>query len=172
MIVQGFPPEKLHIASFNTSGTLLKPRHHSAAGVEHMLKGIGASGGTIYSSGVKVFHDAKVRIPSGADLILFAVGDEAGEQGELFASNLKTWGYVPRAFAHIVNVSFAHHRGNTVRRAAEILGVPYTEVNVEQMTDVYQVQRTLKAVLEAQPYRANGSLIEKIMQTDLLVAPY
>ena len=57
-------------------------------------------------------------------------------------------------------------------RAAEILGVPYTEVNVEQMTDVYQVQRTLKAVLEAQPYRENGSLIEKIMQTDLLVAPY
>ena len=46
MIVQGFPPEKLHIASFNTVGTVLKPRHHSAAGVQHMLKGIGASGGT------------------------------------------------------------------------------------------------------------------------------
>src|SRR5436190_4277488 len=52
MIVQGFPPEKLHIASFNTVATLLKPRHHSAAGVQHMLKGIGASGGTIYSSAI------------------------------------------------------------------------------------------------------------------------
>ena len=52
MIVQGFPPEKLHIASFNTVGTLLKPRHHSAAGIQHMLKGIGASGGTIYGSAI------------------------------------------------------------------------------------------------------------------------
>src|SRR5436190_6651809 len=89
MIVQGFPPEKLHIASFNTTGTVLKPRHHSAAGVQNMLKGIGASGGTIYSSGVRVFHEQGVRIPKGAAMILFAVGDEAGEQGDLFARNLQ-----------------------------------------------------------------------------------
>jgi hypothetical protein len=172
MIVQGFPPEKLHISSFNTVGTLLRPRHHSAAGVQHMLKSIGASGGTIYSSGVSVFRDAKVRIPEGAELVLFAVGDEDGEQADLFAQNLRTWGYVPSAMAHIVNVARGSQRGNTVRRAAEILGVPYTEVNVQQFTDVYQVQRTLKAVLEAQPYREKGSMIEKIMQTDLLVSPY
>ncbi len=172
MIVQGFPPEKLHIASFNTVGTLLKPRHYSAAGVKHMLKSIGASGGTIYSSGVHVLHDHGVRIPAGADLILFAVGDEAGEDPSLFAQNLKQYGYVPRAIAHIVNVARDSQRGRTVRGAAEVLGVPYTEVNVEQFTDVYQVQRTLKAVLEAQPYREKGSLIEKIMQTELLVSPY
>jgi hypothetical protein len=172
MIVQGFPPEKLHISAFNTVGTLLKPRHYSAAGVQHMLKSLGASGGTIYSSGVRVFHDKGVRIPQGADLILFAVGDEAGEQGDLLAANLKQWGYVPSGIAHIVNVGRDSQRGNTVQRAAEVLGVPYTEVNVEQFTDVYQVQRTLKAVLEAQPYREKGSLIEKIMQTELLVSPY
>lgn len=172
MIVQGFPPEKLHISSFNTVGTLLKPRHYSAAGIQHMLKSIGASGGTIYSSGVRVFHEAGVRIPDEAELILFAVGDEAGENGSLFAENLRTWGYVPSAIAHIVNVAHNSHRGNTVRRAAEQLGVAYTEVNVEQFTDVYQVQRTLKAVLEAQPFREKGSLIEKIMQTELLVSPY
>ena len=172
MIVQGFPPEKLHIASFNTTGTVLKPRHHSAAGVQHMLKGIGASGGTIYSSGVRVFHDNGVRIPKDANLILFAVGDEAGEEGDLFAANLQQWGYVPKAIAHIVNVARNENRGSTVRRAAEVLGVPYTEVNVEQFTDVYQVQRTLKAVLEAQPHREKGSMIEKIMQTELLVSPY
>jgi hypothetical protein len=105
-------------------------------------------------------------------LVLFAVGDEDGEQADLFAQNLRTWGYVPSAIAHIVNVARGSQRGNTVRRAAEILGVPYTEVNVQQFTDVYQVQRTLKAVLEAQPYREKGSMIEKIMQTDLLVSPY
>src|SRR5262249_7479080 len=78
MIVKGFPPEKLHIVSFNTVGTVLKPRHYSAAGIQHMLKGIGASGGTIYSSALKAFHESGVRIPQGADLILFAVGDEEG----------------------------------------------------------------------------------------------
>ena len=83
MIVQGFPPEKLQISSFNTAGTLLKPRHYSAAGIQHMLKGIGASGGTIYSSGVRAFHDNGVRIPEKAELILFAVGDEAGEEDGL-----------------------------------------------------------------------------------------
>ena len=172
MIVQGFPPEKLHISSFNTAGTQLKPRHYSAAGIQHMLKGIGASGGTIYSSGVRAFHDCGVRIPENAELILFAVGDEAGEEGSLFAGNLKQWGYVPSAIAHIVNVAPGSQRGNTVRGAAEVLGVAYTEVNVEQFTDVYQVQRTLKAVLEAQPFRQKGSMIEKIMQTELLVSPY
>ena len=172
MIVQGFPPEKLHIASFNTMGTVLKPRHHSAAGVQHMLKGIGASGGTIYSSAIDAFHDSGVHVPAGADLILFAVGDEAGEDGETLATHIAKAGYGVKAIAHIVNVAQGSSRGNTVRRAAEVLGLPYTEVNVEQFTDVYQVQRTLKAVLEAQPFREKGSMIEKIMQTELLVSPY
>ena len=172
MIVQGFPPAKLHIASFNTTGTVLKPRHHSAAGVQHMLKGIGASGGTVYGSAITALRDNGVRLPSGAELIIFAVGDEAGEAGESFAQNIQNSGYTPRAFAHIVNVARNESRGTTVRRAAEVLRVPYTEVNVEQFTDVYQVQRTLKAVLEAQPYREKGSMIEKIMQTELLVSPY
>jgi len=172
MIVQGFPPEKLHIASFNTVGTVLKPRHHSAAGIQHMLKGIGASGGTIYSSAIDVFRESGVRVPAEADLILFAVGDEAGENGEILAQHIRNAGYAVKAIAHIVNVAPGSTRGNTVRCAAEVLGLPYMEVNVEQFTDVYQVQRTLKAVLEAQPFREKGSMIEKIMQTELLVSPY
>ena len=172
MIVQGFPPEKLHIASFNTAGTILRPRHHSAAGIQHMLKGIGASGGTIYGSAIGAFRESGVRIPAEAELILFAVGDEAGENGEVFATNITKAGYPVKAIAHIVNVARGTARGITVRRAAEVLRLPYTEVNVEQFTDVYQVQRTLKAVLEAQPFREKGSMIEKIMQTELLVSPY
>jgi hypothetical protein len=172
MIVQGFPPEKLHIASFNTVGTVLKPRHHSAAGIQHMLKGIGASGGTLYCSAIDALHDSGVRVPADAGLIVFAVGDEAGESGELLAQHIRNAGYTPKAIAHIVNVAPNSARGTTVRRASEVLGLPYTEVKVEQFTDVYQVQRTLKAVLEAQPFREKGSMIEKIMQTELLVSPY
>ena len=172
MIVQGFPPEKLHIASFNTVGTILKPRHHSAAGIQHMLKGIGASGGTIYSSAIDAFRDSGVRVPAGADLILFAVGDEAGEGGAFLAQHIRDAGYSVKGIAHIVNVAPGSARGETVRRASEVLGVPYLEINVERFTDVYQVQRTLKAVLEAQPFREKGAMIEKIMQTELLVSPY
>jgi len=137
-----------------------------------MLKGIGASGGTIHSSAIDAFRDSGIRIPSEADLILFVVGDEAGEDGEILATHITKAAYGVKAIAHIVNVAQGSTRGNTVRRAAEVLSLPYMEVNVEQFTDVYQVQRTLKAVLEAQPFREKGSMIEKIMQTELLVSPY
>lgn len=169
MIVQGFPPEKLHIAAFNTTGTVLKPKQYSSAGIKHMLKGIGAGGGTIYGSAITALHAQGVRVPPEAGLIVFAVGDEEGEAGEQFAQAIRNCGYAPRAFAHIVNGS---SRGFTVRGAAEALGIPYTAVAVDQFTDVYQVQRTLKAVLEAQPFRSKESLVEKILQTELLTTPY
>lgn len=172
MIIQGFPPEKLHISCFNTVDNILKPRHYSAAGIQHMLKGIGAGGGTMYSVGIAAFSANGVRIPPEADLIIFAVGDEAGESGTAFARNISDYGYQPSAFAHIVNVAPRFNRGNTVRRAAEVLKAPYTEVDVNQFTDVYQVQRTLKAVLEAQPYRGKESLVERILKTELLTKPY
>ena len=59
-----------------------------------------------------------------------------------------------------------------MRRASDILGVPYTEVDVEQFRDVYQVQRTLKGILEAQPFRGREPLVEKILRTELLAKPY
>lgn len=172
MIVQGFPEERLHISCFNTIGYLMKPKHYSAKGIRHMLKTVGASGGTMYSSGMAVFRANRVRIPDGADLIVFAVGDEAGESGDDLARNIRGYGYSPTAFAHIVNVAGGWARGTTVRRASEALGVPYTEVDVAQLHDVYQVQRTLKAILEAQPFRGSESLIEKVLKTELLTKPY
>jgi len=172
MIVQGFPKEKLHISCFNTVGYLLKPKQYSAKGIRHMLKAVGASGGTIYSSGMAVFKAKRVRVPDSADLIIFAVGDEAGEAGEDFARYILKYGYKPSAFAHIVNVAPGWARGQTVRRASEVLGVPYTEVDIEQLRDVYQVQRTLKGILEAQPFRGSESLIEKVLRSELLTKPY
>jgi len=172
MIVQGFDPAKLHVSCFNTIGQLLRPRHHSAAGIKHMLAPLFASGGTTYSMGMAVFEVNRVRIPDDAELIVFAVGDEAGETGAQFARNITSYGYKPSAFAHIVNVARGWNRGHTVRGAAEELGVPYTEVDVDQFRDVYQVQRTLKAVLEAQPFRQKTSLVEKILMTELMVKPY
>ena len=172
MIVQGFPKDRVHIAAFNTVGYLLRPRHWSGKGVDHMLKAVQASGGTMYSAGLAAFRANRVELPKGAETILFCVGDEAGEAGQEFARNLDGWGYRPAAIAHLVNVAEGWSRGRTVRGAADALQVPYTEVAVDQFTDVYQVQRTLKAVLEAQPFRARQSLVEKILQAPLLTKPY
>lgn len=172
MMVQGFPQEKLYISCFNTVGNWLKPRHYSAAGIAHMLGHVRAAGGTNHSVGVQVFQMNRVRIPQDAELILFVVGDEAGESGRQFARAIRDSGYHPTAFAHMVNVAPGWARGSTVRDAASELGLPYTEVVVDQFCDVYQVQRTLKAVLEATPHRTGISLVEKILQTELLVKPY
>jgi len=171
-IVQGFPVEKLHIASFDTVGQILRLRHASAAGVAHMLSPVKAGGGTSYSSAITAFQAAQVRIPDGAELIVFAVGDEQGEAGENFALTIRKSGYRVSAFAHVVNVCQNWGRGQTVRRAAEVLSVPYLEVNVAQLCDVYQVQRTLRAVLEATPFHSRMALVEKILATPLLVKPY
>ncbi|MDF1813060.1 MAG: hypothetical protein P1V20_12630 [Verrucomicrobiales bacterium] len=174
MIAQGFPQDRVHISAFNTVGYLLRPRHWSGKGIDHMLQSVQAGGGTNYSSGLAVFRANRVRVPDNADLILFCVGDEAGESGENFARFAQQCGYQPSAIAHIVNVAKGWSRGSTVRRASEVLGVPYTEMAVEQFTDVYQVQRTLKALLESQPYKSaeRVSLVEKILQTPLLTKPY
>ena len=174
MIVQGFPQERVHVAAFNTMGYLLRPRHWSGKGIDHMLKAVQAGGGTSYSSGLAAFSANRVRIPDEADLILFCVGDEAGESGENFAQFARHCGYQPSAIAHIVNVAQGWSRGSTVRRAAEVLEVPYTEIAVDQFTDVYQVQRTLEALLASQPYKSadRQSLVEKILQTPLLTKPY
>lgn len=171
-IAQGFPQEKLHISCFNTIGYLMKPKHYSAKGIRHMLKAVQAGGGTMYSAGMAVFHVNRVRIPEEADLIVFAVGDEAGESGEEFARNIRSYGYQPSAFAHLVNVASGWSRGHTVRRASEALGASYTEVDVTQLQDVYQVQRTLKGILEAQPFRGSESLVEIVLRTELLTKPY
>src|SRR6185436_6858063 len=44
-ILAGFPLEKLHIATFDTIGTVLKPKAASRAAVQHMLSSVKAGGG-------------------------------------------------------------------------------------------------------------------------------
>jgi hypothetical protein len=45
-ILAGFSLDKVHIATFDTMGTVLRPKTASRAAVRHMLSGISASGGT------------------------------------------------------------------------------------------------------------------------------
>src|SRR5215468_10010561 len=52
-ILAGFPPEKIHIASFDTMGTVLVPKAATRTAVQHMLAKIGASGGTVHGAAVQ-----------------------------------------------------------------------------------------------------------------------
>jgi hypothetical protein len=166
-ILAGFPPEKVYIASFDTSGTVLRPKAPTRAGIQHMLSGVRADGGTLHHSAVYTLARSGVRIPGGAQLVVIVVGDEAGEEGERFARSFTESGFDVSAIALLVNV--AATRGDTVRRCAQALNVPFSEVAIGQFEDPYQVPRVLRALLDApRTGVARFGLVERVMATPLL----
>jgi hypothetical protein len=167
-ILAGFPMEKLHIASFDTMGTVLKPKAASRPAVQHMLQGIKAAGGTVHAAALHALQASGVRIPAGAKLIVIVVGDEAGESGDQLARAFNDFGYEPAAMALMVSV--AAGRGHTVRGCAQHLRVPFGEVQIDQFADPYQVPRVLKALLEAPtlPGVVQSGWVEKVMKTPIL----
>src|SRR5262249_46446686 len=174
-ILAGFSPEKVHIASFDTMGTVLVPKAPSRAAVQHMLARIKAAGGTIHGAAVRALYQAGVRVAEGARLAVIVAGDEGGEDGRLLAQTFREFGYPVAAMALIAAV--AHGRGTTVRSCAQVLEVPFAEVDVGQFEDPYQVPRVLRALLEApvptdfaSPGIVRQSWIDKVMQTPLLDA--
>jgi hypothetical protein len=167
-ILAGFPLEKLHIASFDTVGTVLRPKASSRTAVQHMLQGLKASGGTTHAAAVLALHRGGVKVPVEAKLIVIVVGDEAGEAGDQFARVFRECGYTVAAMALLVSVAGA--RGSTVRTCAGQLKVPFSEVAVDQFSDPYQVPRVLKALMDA-PTAAGASQsgwVERVMRTPLL----
>jgi hypothetical protein len=172
-ILAGFPEEKLHIATFDTVGTVLKPKAPSRAAVQHMLKGISAGGGTVHGASLYALYAAGVKIPQGAKLIVIVIGDEAGESGKSFADAFGRYGYKPDALALLLSVSQANQRGATVTQCATEMSLPFSMVEVAQFEDPYQVTRVLTALMEA-PIGASGTRtsgwVEKVMRTKVLTA--
>ena len=175
-ILAGFPPERLHIATFDTMGRVLRPKATSRAGVTHLLSTVNAGGGTVHGAALRALRVAEVEIPAGAALIVIVVGDEAGESGSGFAEAFRSYGYQPSAIALIVNVDSGWQRGSTVRDASADLGVPFSEVEVDQFDDPYQVTRVLKTLLDApvadrsRP-AASYPWLDKVLATPLLTGP-
>jgi hypothetical protein len=171
-ILAGFPTEKLHIASFDTMGTVLKPKAASRAAVQHMLQNINAAGGTVHGAAVRALYESGVRIPDTAKLIVIVVGDEAGEQGKDLARAFHDHKFAVHAVGILDSV--ASGRGRTVQDCARELGVPFSEVQIEQFDDPYQVPRVLKALLDA-PKAASvvrqSGWVERVMKTPLLQLP-
>jgi hypothetical protein len=73
--------------------------------------------------------------------------------------------------AMLVSVAGHGARGNTVRSGAAFMKVPFSEVNVSQFDDPYQVTRVLKALLDA-PVAVGAApqigWVERVMKTKLL----
>ncbi len=170
-ILAGFPLEKLNIATFDTMGTVLRPKAATRAAVQHMLKGINADGGTVHGAAVRALHAADLRMGPASRLVVIVVGDEAGEAGDQFARSFRECGYDVSAMAMLVSVAGHGARGNTVRTCAAFMKVPFSEVNVSQFDDPYQVTRVLKALLDA-PVAVGATpqsgWVERVMKTRLL----
>ncbi|HSO36823.1 MAG TPA: vWA domain-containing protein [Labilithrix sp.] len=172
-ILAGFPEDKVHIASFDTVGTVLKPKAPNRAAVQHMLAAIKAGGGTMHASGVRALHQTGFRVPAGSKLVVIVVGDEAGEDGKQLARAFGEYGYEVAALAVMVNVSGV--RGRTVQECAQTLGIPFSEVQIDQFEDPYQVPRVLRALLEAPKLGsvagAQIAWLERVLATPLLQLP-
>jgi hypothetical protein len=171
-ILAGFPAEKVAIATFDTMGTVLRPKAPTRAGIQHMLAGIRAEGGTIHGAAVRALFLSGLRYPADTRLIVIVVGDEAGEQGAGLAAEFKRLGYEVAALALLLNV--AHTRGTTVRNCAGELEIPFSEVKIDQFDDPYQVPRVLKALLDAPRFASTTKqfgLVERVMATPLLEPP-
>lgn len=170
-ILAGFPLERLHVAAFDTMGTVLRPKASSRAAVQHMLAPIKAAGGTMHGAAVQALHRDGLRVTGDTKLIVIVVGDEAGELGANLAQTFRQLAYRVDAIALLFS---GGHRGSSVRDCAKALGVPYSEVKADQFDDPYHVPRVLKALLEAPAAKATvptSALVEKIMATPLLEPP-
>jgi hypothetical protein len=179
--VQGFPRDRIHIATFNTSGHERLVRHASAAGVQQAFAGVRAGGGTDYGAGVQALQRHKPQADE--DVLFIFVGDE---QANPFAAAVRHSGLNPLAFGliKVVDPNFFGGRyaagGTCVQETAAQLGIPCFKIESETFQDPYSIPRTIRALVAATPvgqveHRAatyqRVSLIDQILQTDLLKKP-
>ncbi len=173
-ILAGFPLEKLHCATFDTVGTVLRPKAATRTAVQHMLATVKADGGTVHAAAVRALAQTGLTFPVSARLVVIVVGDEAGEAGDQFARVFRDVGYQVSALALLLSLAPSAARGMTVRSCAASLGVPYSEVDVTSFDDPYQVPRVLQALLDA-PVAVGAAprqgWVERVMTTKLLALP-
>ncbi len=170
--LQAFPLDRLHVSVFNTSGREIIIKHASAAGVENAFRGIMASGGTQYSTGVKVLAYHKP-LPN-EDVLMIFVGDEECSHPH-FVPTIQESGLRPMAFG-LIKPSGS---GKVVQTTAAMLGIPCFMIAQETFADPYAIPRTIQALVASTPVgtpvvpRAapRVTLVDTILKTDLLKKP-
>jgi hypothetical protein len=182
--LQGFKPEQLHVATFNTTGRVVNIKHASAAGVTQAFRGIQAGGGTSHSAGVRALQHIKPK--PGSDVLFFFVGDE---EDRPFAPAVQASGLNPMAFG-FVKTTAQHgaaawryrqgYKASAVRDTASQLEIPCFMVDEGTFDDPYAITRTIRNLVAATPvgqavpgYVApkRVTLVDQILKTDILQKP-
>lgn len=172
--LQGFPPEQVHVCTFNTVGRLVNIKHSSAAGVTQAFMGIRAAGGTDYGAGVRVMQ--QFQPADDEDVLFLFIGDQAAND---FAPAVRNSNLRPMAFGH---VQVGNYSTNATRLAVENtarkLEIPCFMVDKNTFEDPYAIPRTIRNLVAATPVnRVAGrraprkSLVEQILEYKLLEKP-
>ena len=174
----GFPPERLHVAAFNTQGSEITIKSPTAAGVNQAFRGHRDGGGTSYSVGVRTLE--KYKPQDGEDVLFMFIGDQDGEDGRSLADYIRGTGLNPVAFGMLTVIGDWHSRGTTCEDAARYLGIPCFPIEEGLFDDPYTVTRVLRDMIANTPVgkAAPGivvpkrkTLVEEILETNLLQKP-
>ena len=170
--IQGFPPDRTHVAVFNSVGSVIEIKHPSAAGVENAFKGVSANGATIHGAGVAALE--KFPPKDDEDSLFIFVGD--GGERSTFEAYVTRSGLRPMAFGFLM---LPGENFGAVDQTAAKLGIPCFRIQENTFEDVYAIPRTIRALVAATPVGAVAravavarvSLVETILKTELLKKP-
>ena len=183
-LLQGFPPEKLVVAVFSTSGRVVDIKHPSRAGVENAFRGIQAGGGTDHVAGVYAAVTSAKRPSPDDDVVMCFVGDGGQHEINRFVQVVDQSRPRPVAFGFL---RLPGENFEAVPTAARALGIPcfdldphaFAMVATGGAADPYAVPRIVRALISAAPAgtapgraaTARVSLVDTILQTELLKKP-
>jgi hypothetical protein len=170
--LQGFPPDRTHVAVFNTTGRVVEIKHASAAGVANAFKGISADGGTAHGAGVLALE--KFQPKDDEDSLFIFIGD-GGEQ-RTFETYVTRSKLRPMAFGFL---KLPGENFGCIESTAAALGIPCFPIVENTFDDVYAIPRTIRALVAATPVGAVAraavaprvTLVDTILKTDLLKKP-
>lgn len=170
--LQGFPPDRTHVAVFNTAGRVVEIKHASAAGVVNAFRGISADGGTTHGAGVLAL--AKFQPKDDEDALFIFIGD--GGERKTFETYVAQSKLRPMAFGFLM---LPGENFGAVDQTAAVLGIPCFHIQENTFDDVYAIPRTIRALVAATPVgmvaRAASTprvaLVDAVLKTELLSRP-
>lgn len=171
--LQGFPPDRTHVAVFNTAGRVVEIKHASAAGVANAFKGISADGGTAHGAGVLALE--KFQPKDDEDSLFIFIGD--GGERRTFETYVTQSKLRPMAFGFL---KLPGENFGCVESTAAVLGIPCFPIVENTFDDVYAIPRTIRALVAATPVGVVArvaatprvTLVDTILRTDLLKKPH
>jgi len=171
--LQGFSPDRTHVAVFNTAARVVEIKHASAVGVTNAFRGISAEGGTAHGAGVLAL--SKFQPKDDEDALFIFIGD--GGERKTFETYVAQSKLRPMAFGFLM---LPGDNFGAIDQTAAALGIPCFRIQEDTFDDVYAIPRTIRALVAATPVGAVAraaatprvSLIDTVLKTELLSKPH